>query len=84
MDNSYTDEKIDYTEYLKHKPQETDPVKLAAMEAAVTQALTEKGVHGQISCTCYADGAVRVAVNGEYYNVFNFNTGRFFSGSVGD
>lgn len=84
MDNSYTNEKIDYTNFLQNKPQEADPAKLAMMKAAVVQALKEKDVHGHFSCTYYADGHIRVAVNGKYYGVFDSNTGKFFSGFVGD
>ena len=80
----YRSEKIDYTSYLQDKPQETDPEKLAVMQAAVAAALKERGVQGHISCTCYTDGRVRVAVDGQYYNVFDTNLGQFFSGFVGD
>lgn len=80
----YRDEKIDYTSYLRDKPQETDPAKLAAMKAAVVAALKERGEHGHISCTYYTDGRVRVTVGGKYYNVFDTISGKFFSGFVGE
>ena len=81
---SYTDEKIEYSGFLKDKPQETDPAKLAAMKAALVKALQERGVHGHISAVYYTDGRVKVSVNGEYYNVFDAENGKFFSGYVGD
>lgn len=80
---SYTDEKISYTNFLDGKPQETDPAKLARMKAALVKVLKERGVHGRISAVYYIDGRVKVSVNGEYYNVFDVNTGKFFSGYVG-
>lgn len=76
--------KINYTNYLRDKPQETDPSKLAAMKAALIRALRKKGLHGHISCVYYIDGHVKVSIDGEYYSVFDSNTGRFFSGYVGD
>ncbi len=76
--------KIDYANYLRDKPQETDPAKLAAMKAALVRALKENGLHGHISCVYYIDGRVKVSIDGEYYSVFDSNTGRFFSGYVGD
>lgn len=81
---NYTDEKIDYTNFLSGRPQETDPAKLSTMKAALVKALKERGVHGHISAVYYTDGRVNVSVNGEYYNVFDANTGKFFSGYVGD
>lgn len=76
--------KIDYTDYLKDKLRETDPAKLAVMKAALVKALAERGVHDHISAVYYADGNIKVNVDGEYYNIFNANTGKFFSGYVGD
>lgn len=76
--------KIDYTNYLKGKPQETDPAKLTTMKAALAKTLKDRGVHGHISAVYYTDRNIKVSVNGEYYNVFNSNTGKFFSGYVGD
>lgn len=81
---SYTDEKINYSGFLKDRPQETDPAKLAVMKKALVKALQDRGVHGHISAVYYTDGRVKVSVNGEYYNVFDTNTGEFFSGYVGD
>jgi len=78
-------EKINYTNYLQDKPQETDPAKLAVTKKKLSQALKEQGIRFQdISCTYYADGSVLIYLDGEYYNVFNSNTGKFFSGYVGD
>lgn len=79
----YRDEKLDYTNFLKGKPQETDPDKLAAMKEAVVKALKKRGVHGHISAVYYIDGNVKVEVDGAFYGVFDTNTGKFFSGSVG-
>ena len=76
--------KIDYTNYLRDKPQETDPAKKAMMKAALVRALKEKGLRGHISCVYYIDGRVKVSIDGEYYNIFDSNTGKFFSGCVGD
>ena len=81
---SYSDEKIDYTNYLRDKPQETDPAKLAVMKTALVQALKARGVHGHISCKYFTDGVVEVSVDGQYYNLFDSNTGKFFSGYVGE
>ena len=80
----YTDEKINYTNYLRDKPLETDPTRHAHMEAAVMQALKERGVIGQTDFVYYADGRVMVKVGGEYYGMFDINTGKFFSGCPGD
>ena len=76
--------KIDYTNFLRDKPQETDTAKLTEMKASLVRALQKKGVHGHISCIYYADGRIRVAVGGAYYGIFDTNTGKFFSGFVGD
>lgn len=80
----YTDEKINYTNFLRDKPQETDPAKLAGMKEALVTALKARDVHGHISAVYYADGHIKASVNGEYYGVFDTNTGKFFSGYVGD
>lgn len=48
------------------------------------QALKERGVIGQTDFVYYADGRVMVKVGGEYYGVFDINTGKFFSGCPGD
>lgn len=45
----------------------------------------DKGIDPEtVSCECYADGRVKVSVCGKYYNIFDTNTGKFFSGYVGD
>lgn len=81
----YQDEKIDYTNYLKGKPQETDPEKISVMAYALFQALEKRGISfGDVQPTYYTDGRVLVCVNGQYYGVFDSNTGKFFSGYVGD
>lgn len=81
---NYNDEKIDYTNFLKGKPQETNPAKLTTMKAALVKSLQDRGVHGHISAVYYTDGRVKVSVNGEFYGVFDGNSGNFFSGYVGD
>lgn len=81
---SYTDEKINYSGFLKGKPQETDPGKLASMKSALVKALKARGVHGHTSAVYYTDGRVKVSVNGEFYGVFDSNSEEFFSGYVGD
>ena len=80
----YSDEKINYTHYLADKPQETDPAKVEAMYSAVVKALKKLNVHGHISCVYYKNGCVKVSIDYQYYNVFDSNTGKFFSGYVGD
>lgn len=80
----YSDERIDYTNYLRDKPRETDPEKLAVMKKALVKALQARGVHGHVSAVYYSDGRVKASVNGAYYGVFDSNTGEFFSGFVGD
>lgn len=80
----FKDERIDYTSFLRDKPQETDPEKLAPMKEAVVKALQERDVHGHISCTYYQDGCICIAVDGEYYGVFDSRKGEFFSGYAGD
>lgn len=79
-------QRIDYTNFLRDRPRETDPAKIAAMRDAAVRALTEgKGIDPEtVSCECYADGRVKVSVCGKYYNIFDTNTGKFFSGYVGD
>lgn len=78
-------ERIDYTNYLRDKPLETDPEKIAVMEKAAMAALLDRGIHRAVtSYECYADGRVKVCINGKYYSMFNTNTGKFFSGCVGD
>lgn len=79
----YTDEKINYTNYLRDKQQETNREKLTGMKTALVSALESRDVHGRISAKYYTDGCVNVSVNGEYYGVFDSNTGAFFSGCVG-
>lgn len=80
----FKDEKVNYTDYLAGKPQETDPAKLATMKEALTAALKARDIYGHISAVYYTDGCVKVSVNSEYYGVFDSNTGKFFSGYVGD
>lgn len=79
----YQDEKINYTNYLRDKPPETDHAKLTAMKEAVVNALKARNVHGHIRCCYYKDGCVAVGVNGEFYGVFDTKTWKFFSGCVG-
>lgn len=78
--------KIDYTNFLRDRPRETDPAKIAAMRDAAVRDLTgDKGIDPDtVSCECYADGRVKVSVCGKYYNIFDTSTGKFFSGYVGD
>lgn len=71
----FSDEKIDYTNYLKEKPQETDPAKLSAMKAALFQALKARDIHGHVSTVYYTDGCVEFSING----MFDTATGKFFS-----
>ena len=81
----YPDQKIDYTNYLRDRPREKDPEKLAAMEQAVTVALKWRRIKlDDVSCEYYADGRVRVNLNGKFYSMFDAGTGKFFSGSPGD
>lgn len=79
-------QRIDYTNFLRDRPRETDPAKIAAMRDAAVRALTDdKGIDPEtVSCECYADGRVKVSVCGKYCNIFDTNTGKFFSGYVGD
>lgn len=78
--------KIDYTNYLRDKPHETDPDRIGAMQNAVIHALASRGLSGAqfVKCDCFTDGCVRVEINGNYYGIFDSITGKFFSGSVGD
>lgn len=80
----FQDEKINYTSFLRNKPLETDPSKLATMKGAVCNALKAKGVHGHIRAVYYADGNVKIEVDGIFYGVFNAQENQFFSGCVGD
>lgn len=82
----YQDEKIDYTNYLRGRPLETDQGRVDSMRKAVLQALAERGLRGaqMVKCDCYADGCVRVEVNTEFYGMFDCFTGKFFDGFVGD
>lgn len=82
--SQYKEEKINYTAFLQNKPQETRPLKLAAMKQSVSDALRSRDVHGHISCKYYTDVHILVHVNGKYYGVFDTNKGEFFSGFVGD
>ncbi len=75
--------KIDYSTYLRDKPQETDPAEIGRMDAALNLALSKMDISGEISRTYYKDGRVKVCVNGEFYNVFDSRTGKFFSGYAG-
>ena len=78
--------KIDYINFLRDRPRETDQAKIAAMRDAAVRALTEdQAIEPEtVSCECYVDGRVKVSVCGKYYNIFDTNTGKFFSGYVGD
>lgn len=80
----FDDEKINYSDYLASKPQETDFDKLSAMKSALVEELEMFDVHGRISATYYQDGRIKVDVNGKYYGMFDTNAGKFFSGAVGD
>ena len=77
-------ERIDYNRYLRDKPQEADPLKIGAMATAVHQALHARYISGTVSAVYYQDGCIRVSVDGKYYGMFDSNTGKFFSGYVGD
>ncbi len=77
--------KIDYTEFLKkNRTEESDAQRKKAMFEKLRAALVKAGIHGRISATYYTDGNVRVSVNGEYFNIFNSDTEKWFSGYVGD
>lgn len=80
----YTDQKIDYTNFLRDKPLETDPGKSDAMEKAAALAMADLGIFYGIDFVCYADGCVKISVNGKYFNMFDTNSGKFFSGCPGD
>lgn len=84
MENAVRGEKIDFTNYLKNKPLESDPDRIEAMERAVLLALRDRNVYGHVTCDCYADGRVKVSVDGEYYGIFDSNICKFFGGYVGD
>lgn len=76
--------KIDYTNFLRDKPLETDQGKSDAMERMAAQAMADLGIFYGLDFVCYADGCVRVSVNGKYFNMFDAKAGKFFSGRVGD
>lgn len=80
----YKDRKINYTNFLRDKPLETDPGKSDAMEKAAAQAMADLGIFYGLDFVCYADGRVKVSVYGKYFNMFDTNAGKFFSGFVGD
>lgn len=76
--------KIDYTNFLRDKPRETDPEKIAAMEEAAAYEMADRGILYGLDFVCYADGCVKVSVYGKYFNMFNTKTGKFFSGAPGE
>lgn len=77
--------KINYTDYLKANGiEEIDPQRLIEMKNALIAALVKNGVHGRVSCKYYTDGTILVNIDGQYFNCFNSNSGKFFSGYVGD
>lgn len=76
--------KIDYTNFLRDKPLETDPGKSDAMEKAAAQAMADLGIFYGIDLVCYAGGCVKVSVNGKYFNMFDTNAVKFFFGCPGD
>lgn len=81
----YRNQKIDYTNFMRDRPREKDAAKLAEMEAAVIVALKGRGIKpNDVFCEYYADGCVRVNLNGRFYSMFDTGTGKFFSGSPGD
>lgn len=80
----FKDEKIDYTSFLRDRPQETNQEKLTTMKDALVKALKERGVHGHISATYYTDGNILVRLDGEYFGVFDSRKGQFFGGYAGD
>lgn len=85
MENVHTDERIDFTEYLrKHGKKEINKERLQAMKDALMDSLKSKDIHGKISITYYTDGVTLVRINGEYYGCFDTNTHKWFSGYVGD
>lgn len=78
-------EKINYAEYCRKRlTKETDTKKRETMNAALRKGLAERNIHGKIHAEYYTEGIVVVYLNGEYYNAFDANTGKWFSGSVGD
>ena len=76
--------KIDYTNFLSKKRVEHDINKLKFMKNALVFRLKELGLHGHVSCEYYSDGCIKVCIDGNYYNMFDANTGNFFNGYVGD
>lgn len=77
--------KINYTNFLRGRPHETNPARMTAMSFAVTQALADRGIEAECAtCEYYKDGCVKVEVSGEYYGIFDTRTKKFFSGYVGD
>lgn len=77
--------KIDYTKYCeKELIEETDLTKQADMLISLKDALKAINFKGRIGATYYTDGTIKVILNGEYYNMFDANTGKFFGGFVGD
>ena len=80
----FKDEKINYTNYLRDKPQEADSEKVVAMEKRTAEELADRGIYYGLEFTCYADGRVKVDINGEFYGVFDSVAGKFFAGAPGD
>lgn len=77
--------KINYTNFLRGRPHETNPERLTAMRFAVTRALADRGIASErATCEYYKDGRVKVEVSGEFYGIFDTTTEKFFSGCVGD
>ena len=54
------------------------------MEKHAADELAARGIYYGLTFVCYADGCVKVSINGEYYGMFDSTAGKFFSGSVGD
>lgn len=75
--------KINYETYLSRRPMETDPARLARMERSLRTALPSL-CSRQYETRFYADGVIMVKERGEFAGCFNANTGRWFSGAVGD
>lgn len=80
----FTDEKINYTSYLRNKPQETNRARLTDMKTALVSALKALDIHGHISAKYYTDGNIEVHLNGCYFGMFDSVRNKFFSGFVGD
>lgn len=76
--------KINYTNYLAGKTQETRLDKLTKMKNTLVRMLQLADIHGHISAQYFTDGVVSVSVNGEYYNLLDTTSGKWFSGFVGD